>query len=188
MTPNSNNMDFKSSEASRKLIHIINGFWAFFIPFIPRILALLIIFIAFIFVFILARPDTRFGSLFKKSFQLMARKEDWKRGYLHGPSIYVIMVAFCILFVDYRIAGAIFAILAFGDGFATLVGLKYGKYMIYNYKTLEGMVAFVIFSLPTSLIAYFLTNQFNTPNGGLDLFFTVILPQEINLIPMILIE
>jgi uncharacterized membrane protein len=42
--------------------------------------------------------------------------------------------------------------LAFGDGFATLVGVKLGKHVIYKEKTLEGFVACVVFvALPLAI-------------------------------------
>ena len=172
------------NETNRKLIHIVNGFWAFLIPFFPRLLALFITVVAFIFVFVLSRPNSRFGSLFKRSFQLMAREEDWKRGYLHGPTIYVVMVIICIIFLDYRLAGSIFAILAFGDGFATLIGKKFGNHIISNEKTLEGSLAFFVFALPTSLFVFLLISVFNTPTGGFVLIFLILLPENSQFIPL----
>ncbi|MFZ2455608.1 MAG: hypothetical protein WAX07_03945 [Candidatus Altiarchaeia archaeon] len=44
-----------------------------------------------------------------------------------------------------RLACAVIAVLAGGDAFATLVGKFYGKYRI-RHKSVEGFVAFVIFS------------------------------------------
>ena len=114
----------------------------------------------------------------------MARKDDWERGYLYGPSIYVIMILLCLLFLDYRIAGAIFAILAFGDGFATLIGRKYGQHRIFNKKSWEGALAFFIFAMPTSLFIFLLINQLNTSTGGLTLSFTFLLPLTISLLPI----
>ena len=89
----------------------------------------------------------------------MARPEDWEKGFLVGPTIYVIMVLILILFFDFRLAGSIFAILAFGDGFATVIGLKYGKHKIHNNKSLEGSIAFFTFSLMSGVAIFVLINQ-----------------------------
>lgn len=171
----------------RKIIHISNGFWALLLAFIPRIFALFIILIAFIYVFILSRPKSKFGNIFRFSFTLMARKEDWDKGYLIGPSIYVGMILFCVLFIDYRIAGSIFAILAFGDGFATIIGKKYGKRIIYHSKTLEGSISFFVTAFPTSILIFYLINTYNSPNGYFSFALTVLLPENIVNIPLIII-
>ena len=169
------------NETKRKTIHILNGLWAFLLAFFPRIISIAIVILAFIFVFILARPDSLFGSFFKKSFRYMARDIDIKKGYLFGPSIYVLMVLILVIFVDYRIAGSIFAILAFGDGFATVIGRKYGKHIIHNKKTLEGSMAFFLFSMVSSLVVFLSINEFNTPGAGLIIFPFLMLPKFLNL-------
>lgn len=157
-------------EFSRKGIHIVNGLWVFLLPILPRVVAIPIIIIALIFVFYLARPYSPYGKFFRKSFEKMARKEDLEKGYLLGPSIYVLMILLLILFIDYRIAGSVFAILAFGDGFATIVGIKFGRHKIANNKSLEGSLAFFISSFISSTIAFYLINQYNTADAGLALF------------------
>ena len=169
------------NETKRKTIHILNGLWAFLLAFFPRIVAISIVIVALIFVFILARPDSLFGSFFEKSFRYMARDVDIKKGYLFGPSIYVLMVLILVIFVDYRIAGSIFAILAFGDGFATVIGRKYGNHKLHNKKTIEGSIAFFSFSLISSLIVFLSINEFNTPSAGLIIFPFLMLPKLLNI-------
>ncbi len=168
------------NESKRKSIHIFNGLWAFILPFLPRIYAIIIVFLALIFVFILARPYSPFGSLFQRAFKMMARKVDWDKGYLVGPSIYVMMILVLVIFVDYRIAGALFAILAFGDGFATIFGRKFGKHQLYNSKSLEGSMAFFGFSLISSYLVFLLINTFNKPDAGLTIISNLILPKDLN--------
>ena len=135
------------NEYKRKGIHILNGVWAFGLPVFPRLYAILIVLLALIFVFILARPHSKFGSIFSQSFENMAREYEREKGYLYGPTLYVLMVLLLVLFVDFRIAGAVFAILAFGDGTATIIGKKFGYHKFSNKKSLEGSIAFLIFSL-----------------------------------------
>ena len=168
------------NEYKRKSIHIVNGMWAFVLPFFPRIISIVIVAIALFFVFIMARPDSFFGSFFSHSFENMARKSDWDHGFLIGPTIYVVMIFLLVLFIDYRIAGSIFAILAFGDGFATVIGKKYGKHKFYNKKSLEGSIAFFAFSFISSITVFLLINQFNTPSAGLSFIPILILPKVLS--------
>ena len=171
------------SEDTRKGIHILNGLWVLILPFFPRIFAIFIVLLALVFVFILARPNSPYGSFFRHSFNSMARKEDIEKGYLVGPSIYVLMILILILFVDYRIAGAVFAILAFGDGFATIFGRKFGKHKIYNNKTFEGSFAFFLFALLSSISIFLLINYVNTDpsDAGLALISFLMLPDMLNI-------
>ena len=169
------------NEYKRKGIHIINGLWVFVLPFFQRTLAVLLVFIAFIYVFFLARPNSRFGSFFSKSFDNMARPVDKNKGFLVGPTIYVVMVLIMIGFIDFRIAGAVFAILAFGDGFATIFGRKIGKHRLSNGKSIEGSIAFFLFSFVSSIAVFMLINQFNTPSAGWTIIQSLILPSNLNL-------
>lgn len=166
------------NETKRKIIHIGNGFWVFLLPFIDRLLAIAVILIAFIYVFILARPETP-GKFFQQSFSAMARADDIERGFLKGPSIYVFSVLLLVIFVDFRIAGAVFGFLAFGDGFATLVGRKYGKIKLSGSKTLEGFIAFIISGFIISLTIFILIDIFNTPIAGLDHKLLLLLPANV---------
>jgi dolichol kinase len=49
------------------------------------------------------------------------------------------------------VASAAGAVLAVGDSFSTLVGLKFGRRRVVGRKTLEGVLAFFAISLPVSL-------------------------------------
>ena len=167
------------NEYKRKGIHILNGLWAFALPVFPRLFAIIIVTLALIFVFILARPQSKFGSIFSHSFENMAREYEREKGYLYGPTIYVSMILLLVLFADFRIAGAVFAILAFGDGTATVFGKKFGYHKFRNNKSLEGSMAFLIFSLFSSFIVFSLINKFNTPSAGLALIPSLMLPKTI---------
>ena len=111
----------------------------------------------------------------------MARPVDKNKGFLVGPTIYVVMVLIMIGFIDFRIAGAVFAILAFGDGFATIFGRKIGKHRLSNGKSIEGSIAFFLFSYVSSFDAFILINQFNTPSAGWTIIQSLILPNNLNL-------
>lgn len=163
-------------EFKRKGIHIFNGFWVILLPFFDRFIAVGLVLLAFGFVFLLARPNSKIHPVFSKAFESMARPEDRQKGFLVGPTIYVVMVLILVLFFDFRVAGAIFAILAFGDGFATVIGIKFGSHKLYHNKSLEGTIAFFAFSLVSGVTIFVLINQFNTPGAGLILVPFLILP------------
>lgn len=154
------------TETKRKLVHVGNGLWTFALPFLPRIIAIFLVLVAFVFVFLLSRPKSPFGSVFQGTFAMMARHKDVEKQFLFGPSLYVVMVLLLVLFVDYRIAGAVFVILAFGDGFATIVGRRIGNHKLACGKSVEGSLAFFLTALPFGTIVFTLIDIFNTPEAG----------------------
>ncbi len=141
-------------ETKRKIIHISMGFLALLLIIFPRWLALIFVLIALGFILVIARP-----SVWKSGFDAMAsREEDQRSGLLHGPTLYIIMVLILILFFDMRIAGAVFAIMAFGDGFANVIGTRFGKhrYPTFENKSFEGLIAFIFFAFISSSLAFLL--------------------------------
>lgn len=145
----------RSSEVKRKLVHIGNGIWAFVLAFIPRWLAILVVVIALIAVLSM-NPR-----LWKGAFEAMARDIDRQVGILVGPLIYVITVLILVLLFDLRVAGAAFAMMAFGDGFAGLVGATKGRRALWNGKTIEGTAAFLSFGFMFSSLCVLLINTYN---------------------------
>ena len=108
--------------------------------FLPRWLAIIAVLIALFFILVVARP-----SVWKTGFESMASREiDRQTGLLQGPTLYIIMVLILVVFFDLRIAGAVFAIMAFGDGFANVIGTRFGHHRFERFqnKSLEGFIAF----------------------------------------------
>lgn len=69
------------------------------------------------------------------------------------------VIAMLILFPAHpEFASVVIAIIAFGDGSATLCGLLWGKHHLpwNSHKTWEGFLAFVVCSLPLATLAYWL--------------------------------
>jgi dolichol kinase len=140
-------------ETKRKIIHITMGFLTILLGFFPRLLAILAVLIALFFVLVIARPN-----VWQKGFESMAsREEDQKSGFLHGPALYVFMVLLLVIFFDLRIAAAVFAIMAFGDGLANVIGTKFGRHRFeaFQNKSIEGTAAFICFAFLTSTLAFF---------------------------------
>lgn len=126
-------------EYKRKAVHITMGLWAFFPLLVTRYQALFICSIFLLLVLFVFREHR-----LKTVFELMARKEDYIHGYLLGPLIYILAVMFCVGFYPPYIAAASFAIMAFGDGVATIVGKNFGVHTYpYSDKTVEGTAGFL---------------------------------------------
>ncbi|MHA2224272.1 MAG: diacylglycerol/polyprenol kinase family protein [Candidatus Hodarchaeales archaeon] len=143
-------------EIKRKIIHISMGFLALLLAIFPRWLSILTVLIALFFVLVIARPE-----VWKTGFEAMAsRTEDKRSGFLQGPTLYVFMVFLLVIFLDLRVAASCFAIMAFGDGFANVIGTRYGKHRFsqFHNKSLEGVIAFVFFSFISSVLAFFLVS------------------------------
>ena len=126
-------------EYKRKAIHIGMGLWAFYPLVVTKSYAFVILIIFLILVLFVFREHR-----WKAAFDAMARTEDYSYGYLMGPLIYILAVMVCVGFYPPYIAAASFAIMAFGDGFATIVGRNFGTH-IYRYsdKSVEGSLAFL---------------------------------------------
>ena len=91
-----------------------------------------------------------FGGMFKI---VDGRKKKYPGIFYYAVALLTISVLsyFFPIFGNYFGIG--FIALAFGDGFATLVGIKFGKHIIYREKTWEGFAACVVFTA-APLMAY----------------------------------
>jgi len=149
------------SEMKRKVIHIGNGFWAFSLAFLSRPIALIVIIVALFLVLVIFRP-----TVWNRVFEAMARPRDYELGVLIGPSLYIVVVFLVVLLFDFRIAAAAFAMLAFGDGLATVIGTKLGKLKTRSGKTWEGFAAFVVFGSIFTSLAFLVVDIFNDGKAG----------------------
>ena len=149
-------MNAMERETKRKVIHIAMGFLALLLAIFPRWLAIIFVSAALFFVLVIARPF-----VWTRGFEAMAsRKVDQDSGLLHGPFLYVLMVLILVIFVDLRIAGTVFSIMAFGDGFANIIGSRYGhKIEKLDNKSIEGFIAFIFFAFLSGTIAFLLISN-----------------------------
>lgn len=128
-----------STEAKRKMVHIGSSAFALLLRWLNWWQGALCAVAALIFnVLILPRIGGR-G---------IYREADHKRGYPIGIVLYPISVLLCILFCYKRlyVAAAAWAIMAWGDGFASIVGQKFGtKKLSWNAnRSYAGSLAFLI--------------------------------------------
>jgi phytol kinase len=150
------------SDASRKVIHIGAGdsilFWplyehAWAVSIAPWTLA--------IFVYLL-KPKSRVKA-FRDMFQSMAREMDLKRGHIVGPLLYIISIGILVSifgygsYYPYFFVGAIgIMIMIWGDGFACLIGKRFGKGSQYEVfgctRSVVGSVTLLIVGTIASLL------------------------------------
>jgi dolichol kinase len=160
------------TETARQAVHMLVASFALLLRWLsyPQALACaagLVIFNAFI----LPRlPGSR---------RYLYRAEERERGFSVGILAYPVSVFILILVFPVPVAAAMWGVLSFGDGMATLVGSAVGRrHLPWNpKKTLEGMLAFVLGALPPAAFLYWWTlpNVASSPPwwrspGALDLF------------------
>ncbi len=170
-------MNLLDQETKRKTIHIGFGFLTPLIAVLPRLILILITLIALFFIIVIARP-TRW----KKGFEAMASRErDVKTGYLYGPLLYILMVMISVTFLDLRIAASVFCIMAFGDGFANVIGSRFGRhrYERFQNKSLEGFTAFLIAAFISSSFLFVLVGVNPEFSPFLEIF-SIKDPQKLN--------
>jgi dolichol kinase len=163
-------------ELKRKTIHISMGFLIILLALFPRWLSITCVLIALFFILVIARP-----SMWKRSFDAMAsREEDVQSGLLYGPLLYILMVLLATIIYDLRVAAAVFTVMAFGDGFANVVGSKFGRhrYERFDNKSLEGFLAFIFFAFISSFTG-FLIVSINTDVSTWINFLNIKSPEEI---------
>ncbi len=163
-------------ETKRKSVHISMGFLTILIAIFPRWLIILCVLIALFFILVIARP-----TVWKKGFDAMAsREEDVSSGFLHGPLLYILMTLFSMILFDLRVAAGVFCIMAFGDGFANVIGTRIGKHKFeqFNHKSLEGSLAFIFFAFVSSTLAFFLVSNNSDINTWIS-FLEIKNPQDI---------
>ena len=140
----------KHPETSRKVLHIMVGNIAFLLPiFVTREIMALVAAGPFIVLTFLISPYTPFKSI---------RGKTSSAGHSMGLVYYAITwTVLAYLFFDHMIVIAIgiFA-MSYGDGLASLVGVKYGKHK-YNIagdeKSFIGTIAMFVSTLGTMLVA-----------------------------------
>ncbi len=143
-----------SKEAKRKVIHIGMGLWMFYPLILSRTPAMMVVLLMLFLALFVFRPHA-----WTSSFEFMARMEDYSYTYLIGPLVYICAIGICVAFYPLFISAAAIGIMAFGDGFATLIGKRYGKtYSPLNKnKTIEGSISFVVFAFIATTIAMYFT-------------------------------
>lgn len=132
-----------NKEFRRKLIHILIGLIAFAFLYLDRVI------IALIIVFFLS--CALIANKFPTIYNYIIREKELKLGLLLGVITYTSSMLLLTLMFDPRIASAGIISLAWGDGFASILG-RYGKLKIHGNKTVEGSLSMLTFSFIGSLL------------------------------------
>lgn len=134
-----------SSEVSRKLVHILVGNWVFFTPFFTEFWA--VIFVPFVFIIINSL------SIQYNLISAIERNDDSLGTVYYAISLLILSGAGFLL--EWSILPFIGILtMAYGDGFAAVVGKKWGKRYPFKFapkKTLEGSLTVAFFAFLVTL-------------------------------------
>ncbi len=150
-----------SSETSRQALHMMVGGFALLLRWLSYPLALACAMSAVLFnVFVLPRlPGSK---------RRLYRPEELERGFSTGILMYPVSVFTLILLFPMPVAASLWGVLSFGDGMATLVGMRAGtragarasvrRGLPWNKaKSLEGLTAFFAAAAPAASFLYWWT-------------------------------
>jgi dolichol kinase len=147
----------KKAELKRKVLHIA----AFLIPIIclklernAAILFWLLLLSVAVIVEVLRRTSRGFSKIFNRIFGPLLRSGEESRK-LTGATYLFLGGFLSFLIFPKGVAILSTSYLAVGDGFATIVGLRWGRHPILR-KTLEGTLAFIVLSTIASLIVHWM--------------------------------
>ncbi len=165
----------KSSEFTRKTIHVLAGFVVYSVFLFTPDFAWLALIIAITFVILLWASGPTGPEFMKAMFDSMARTDDIEEGKIYGPLYYAISITilttiftlpFWNLVELYWIPASALSIMYLGDGIAPFIGKKFGRYQYGpNKRTITGSVAVFILGIIGCLITMFIAVTLT--NGGL---------------------
>lgn len=93
--------------------------------------------------------SSRFNEIFDKIFGSLLRDEE-KTGY--SGATYLLISSFLVIMIFHKeIAILCLLFLVFGDGFAAVIGKKFGRTRLFG-KTIEGSLAFAVVSIAVSFV------------------------------------
>jgi len=173
----------KSTEFTRKTIHVFAGFVVFFVFFFTASFAWMAIIIAGTFLAMLWLVGPNGPEFAKSIFSAMARDDETEEGKIYGPfyyaiSITVLTVIFTLipqLVSYYWIPVAALSQMYLGDGVAPFIGKKYGKRTYgANNRTLEGSIAVFLFGILGAVITMVFAALLTTQQVVLNLWVLVI--------------
>ncbi|MCL2862641.1 MAG: SEC59/DGK1/VTE5 family protein [Methanimicrococcus sp.] len=134
------------NEVSRKILHMLAFLIVVFIYFTDRTAACLVIGIALILLFacnsLLLYSKLKFLNDIKVKYFSFILRDNEKYGYISSNWFLLGCFLSVLLFPKY-VAMLGITILIFGDAFAALIGMRFGKHKFKNGKSVEGTLAFI---------------------------------------------
>ncbi|WNY29075.1 hypothetical protein MmiEs2_12890 [Methanimicrococcus stummii] len=137
------------NEIARKILHMCSFLIVIFIYFANRLTACIVIgaLLALLFIgntLILSSRFTLINDIKVKYFSFLLR-DDEKYGYISSNWFLLGCFLSVLLFPKY-VAMLGITVLIFGDAFAALIGMRFGKHKFKNGKSLEGTLGFIAVS------------------------------------------
>jgi phytol kinase len=139
-----------SAETTRRIVHILASDIIIVLPLFASLKWVIIIPVGLA---IIVAVGIAFGLPIRES--LVPKEDDPVHAY--GPVYYIISIALLIALFGIKSYIPIVAtfVMAWGDGFAALIGKRFGKHRLINGKTLEGSLAMFLFALAGALFGYY---------------------------------
>ena len=141
-------------EIKRQIVHISGVLFVVYAVLAGRFISFLTFFSIFVFLITYAEiikrykhPVHKFEERIRR-FLLGFEREDEKL--FEGAYLFFLSFAIVFLLFPLNIASASCLILSIGDSFSTIFGKLIGKHKIYENKTVEGFLVFVLFSYPAA--------------------------------------
>jgi len=133
-------------EIARKLLHMCSFLIVIFIYLTEKTTACIVIGALFVLLFIgntiLLSSGFRFLNEFKVKYFSFLLRDDEKYGYI-SSNWFLLGCFLSVLLFSKEIAMLAITVLIFGDAFAALVGMKFGKHKFKNGKSWEGTLGFI---------------------------------------------
>nr|MDO8082247.1 hypothetical protein [Candidatus Freyarchaeota archaeon] len=153
---------------TRKMIHFFAGDAILFCPFFKNPQIIPIVPLVMGIVIFLSSPKSPIASM-RSMFEVMARTDDYKAGHIYGPLYYIISIGVLVSLFAYpagtaywplfTLAGIGLFAMYYGDGLATIIGMRWGKHTYTVGKctrSVEGsLTVFLMTVLSTFIVLYY---------------------------------
>ena len=133
-------------EVARKLLHMCSFLIVIFIYLTEKTMACIVIGMILVILFIgntiLLSSRFRFLNELKVKYFSFLLRDDEKYGYI-SSNWFLLGCFLSVLLFQKEIAMLAITVLIFGDAFAALIGMKFGKHKFKNGKSWEGTLGFI---------------------------------------------
>jgi phytol kinase len=150
------------------MIHFFAGDAILFCPFFKNPQIIPVVPLVMGIVIFLSSPKSPIASM-RSMFEVMARTDDYKAGHIYGPLYYIISIGILVSVFAYPAASAYWPLFTlagvglfsmyYGDGLATIVGMRWGKHKYTVGKctrSVEGSITvFLMTVLSTFIVVYY---------------------------------
>ncbi|WXG40927.1 MAG: hypothetical protein WED07_09175 [Candidatus Freyarchaeum deiterrae] len=153
---------------TRKMIHFFAGDAILFCPLFKNPQIIVIVPLVMGIVIFLSSPKSPITSM-RSMFEVMARTDDYKAGHIYGPLYYIISIGVLVAIFAFpavtaywplfTLAGIGLFAMYYGDGLATIIGMRWGKHKYTvgkSTRSVEGSITvFLMTVLSTFIVIYY---------------------------------